>query len=136
LTQQEACGEIRDDHLQEVAMTAESDTPSVPEAQPSKAGVIQVYVVPPPDKAGQLGSANLVERFENRVDELGGSIGQIANRLRARLDADLRDEQDPKWRMEEVAVTFSLDLEAEGGVVVAKARAKAGFEVELKWKRA
>jgi hypothetical protein len=34
-----------------------------------------------------------------------------------------------------VALTFSLDLEAQAGVVVAKAKTTAGFEVELTWRR-
>lgn len=117
-------------------MTGENDPPEASEAQPGKTGVIQVRVVPSAEKAGQLATASLFERFESRVDELGSSIGEIANRLRSRLDADLHEENEPDWRMEEVSVTFSLDLEAEAGVVVAKARTTAGFEVELTWNRA
>jgi hypothetical protein len=96
---------------------------------------IQVRVVPPPERAGELAGQTLVERFEERVDELGDSIGEIARRLRDRLDADLEDDGGSATRLSDVTVTFSLDLEAEAGVVVAKARTSAGFEVALTWKR-
>lgn len=94
---------------------------------------IQVRVVPPPELEGELAGGTLVERFAERVDELGESIGEIARRLRARLDADLEQEPSSAWKLNQVAVTFSLDLEAEAGVVVAKAKTTAGFEVALTW---
>ena len=98
-------------------------------------GEIVVRVVPPPERAGELGGATLTERFIDRVDELAESIGDIARRLRSRLDADLADKTEAGWKLDEVTLTFSLDLEAEAGVVVAKARTSAGFEVTLTWKK-
>lgn len=98
-------------------------------------GEIVVRVIPPPERAGELGAATLTERFTERVDELGESIGEIAGRLRSRLDAELADERNAGWSLGEVTLTFSLDLEAEAGVVVAKAKTSAGFEVALTWKR-
>jgi hypothetical protein len=96
---------------------------------------IVVRVVPPPGREGELGGATLTERFEQRVDELGDSIGSIAKRLRERLDTELTEERTSAWGLDEVNLTFSLDLEAEAGVVVAKAKTTAGFEVALKWTR-
>ncbi len=96
---------------------------------------IRVSVVPPPERAGELAGGALVERFTNRVDELGDSIGEIALRLRSRLDADLARDQSSAWTLGEVVVTFSVDLEAEAGVVVAKAKTTAGFEVALTWRQ-
>lgn len=96
---------------------------------------IVVRVVPSPERAGELAGATLTERFEDRVDELCDSIGKIAQRLRARLETDLMEAQPAAWRLGEVAISFSLDLEAEAGVVVAKAKTTAGFEVSLSWTR-
>lgn len=96
-------------------------------------GEIVVRVVPPPERAGELAGATLTERFTDRVDELGESIGEIARRLRSRLDTDLADEKEAAWKLDEVTLAFSLDLEAEAGVVVAKAKTSAGFEVALTW---
>jgi hypothetical protein len=96
---------------------------------------IYIRVVPTPGREGDLGGPPLFERFEQRVDELGASIGNIARRLRTRLDSELDDPQSPVWNLDEVSLSFSLDLEAEAGVVVAKAKTHAGFEVNLKWAR-
>jgi hypothetical protein len=98
-------------------------------------GDIYVRVVPPPQRAGEL-AGTLLEKFAARVDELGASIGEIAERLRGRLEAELAAEDEgPSWMLDEVELSFSLDLEAEAGVVVAKAKTTAGFEVVLTWKR-
>ncbi len=96
---------------------------------------IRVQVSPDPQHAGELGGGSLVERFEDRVNELGASLGEIANRLRDQLDATLAESDDAGWRLNEVELSFSLDLEAEAGVVVAKASTTAGFEASLTWSR-
>jgi Trypsin-co-occurring domain 1 len=97
---------------------------------------IMVQVVPSPARAGQLAPSKTWESLEKRIDELGESIGEIADRLRSRLDASLaRSRQEPDWDLGEVEVKFSLDLEAEAGVVVMRAKTTAGFEVSLRWKR-
>ena len=97
---------------------------------------IKVQVVPSPAQAGQLSPGKAWESLERRIDELGESIGEIAERLRSQLDASLAaPEEKPAWHLGEVQVTFSLDLEAEAGVVVARAKTTAGFEVLLAWTR-
>lgn len=105
-----------------------------PEAVPKSK--IMVQVVPSPARAGQLSPGKTWESLEKRIDELGQSIGEIADRLRTQLDASLAPpEETPAWRLGEVGVTFSLDLEAEAGVVVARAKTTAGFEISLSWTR-
>jgi hypothetical protein len=97
---------------------------------------IRVQVVPSPARAGQLSPGKTWESLERRIDELGASIGEIADRLRTQLDTSLAPaEETPAWRLREVQVTFSLDLEAEAGVIVARAKTTAGFEVSLAWSR-
>ncbi len=96
---------------------------------------IIVRVVPDPARAGEATGAQLTERFADRVHELGASLGEIANELRGELERTLEQEPRDGWRLDEVALTFSLDLEAEAGVVVAKAKTSAGFEALLTWKR-
>jgi hypothetical protein len=73
---------------------------------------IVVRVVPRAGTEGELGGATLTERFEQRVDELGSSISDIAHRLRSRLDTELSEERSSAWGLNEVHLTFSLDLEA------------------------
>jgi Trypsin-co-occurring domain 1 len=96
---------------------------------------IKVRVVPRPEQEGELAGVTLTERFAQRVDELGDSIGEIAQRLREQLETDLTEEAPSAWHLGEVAVSFSMDLEAEAGVVVARAKSTAGFEVSLTWSR-
>ena len=102
-------------------------------AKPSE---INVRVVPPGGQLQEASGAPLTERLADRIDELGGSLGEIANQLRARLDAELTEPSSGGFALEEVALTFTLDLETEAGVVVAKAKAAAGFEAALTWRRA
>ncbi len=100
------------------------------------AGDIMIRVVPPPDRVGELAGATLTERFHERVDELAQSIGEVALELRERLDRELTQSDGGGWMLSDVSLTFSLDVEAEAGVVIAKAKTSAGFEVSLAWSRA
>jgi hypothetical protein len=96
---------------------------------------ILVQVVPSPSQAGELSRGTITERFGDRVAELGESLGEIANGLRQQLDRTLHAENSPGWGLEEVTLNFSLDLEAETGMVLVKGKTTAGFDVSLTWKR-
>lgn len=96
---------------------------------------IRVCVTPDPALAGELSGETLSERFADRVHELGEGLGQIANDLRDQLDATLKEDGSRGWGLEAVQLTFSLDLQAEAGVVVAKAKTAAGFEASMTWNR-
>jgi hypothetical protein len=96
---------------------------------------IVVYVEPDPRFAGEASGQVLPEKLAERIDELGDGLGKIANDLRARLDATLESDDGSGWGLEEVQLSFSLGLEAEAGIVVAKAKTAAGFEAALTWRR-
>jgi hypothetical protein len=100
-------------------------------------GDLEVYVEvrPDPQRAGDLAGGTLTEKFKQRVHELGASLGEIANDLRGQLEQELQEPETGGWRLDEIGLTFSLDLEAEAGVVVARAATSAGFEASLSWKR-
>lgn len=100
-----------------------------------QASSILVEVRPNPDLEGNLAGGKLTEKFAKRVDELGESLGEIANGLRDQLATTLDTSDDRGWGLDEVKLSFSLDLEAEGGVIVAKGKAAAGFEASLTWTR-
>jgi hypothetical protein len=96
---------------------------------------IYVQVRPDPLKAGELASlGDLREKLANRIDEVGDSLREIAGKLSRRFDELAAASADTTWRLGEVEITFSLDLEAEAGVVIARAKAGAGFEAKLTWK--
>lgn len=105
------------------------------ESTEPRVGEIQVRVIPGPVRAGEVRRDKATESFSKRVGELGKSLGTIANDLRAQIDATLDEPEQSGWLLDEVELTFSIDLEAEAGVVVAKARSSAGFEASLTWKR-
>jgi len=96
---------------------------------------IKVQVVPDPNRLGDLSGQTLTERFADRIRELGAGLGNIANDLREELDRTLTDGVGRSWRLDEVGLAFSLDLEAEAGIIVAKGRTTAGFEASMTWKR-
>jgi hypothetical protein len=89
--------------------------------------------VRPTGEAGDLtGQPAIPENFINRVDEIGQSLQEIADRLSQHLDHF--EKRESTWRLDQVELKFSLDLEAEAGVVIAKAKTTAGFEASLSWK--
>ncbi|GIG00149.1 hypothetical protein [Catellatospora citrea] len=102
---------------------------------------IHVRVVPAEGWTGDLSSGPLVEKMLDRVNELGDSIVTMARRLGERIAADDppvtgHSAAKPPWVLSQAQVTFSIDLEAEAGVIVSRAATSAGFEVCLTWSRA
>src|SRR5437867_2393537 len=96
---------------------------------------IVVEVRPHPGRAGELAGPNLLERFETRVSELGESPARIAMSLKGDLEARIDDDASGPWSLDEVELEFSLDLEAEAGIVVARGATRAGFHAKLTWRR-
>ena len=72
--------------------------------------------------------------FADRAVELGDSLDEVARTLRGRLN-ELGEHSEKGWDLDEVQLTFSLDLQAEAGVIIARASSKAGFQASLTWKR-
>lgn len=91
---------------------------------------ISVEVVLPPDRRGELGSP-LVERLVDRIDDVTEAVDEIARRVAARFHQLTKAGGD--WELDEVTLDFSLDIEAQAGVVVARATTSAAFAVSLKW---
>jgi hypothetical protein len=78
------------------------------------------------------GKPAMPESFMKRVDEVGQSLQEIADRLSEHLDR--LEKREAPWRLERVELKFSLDLEAEAGVIIARTKTSAGFEASLGWK--
>jgi hypothetical protein len=96
---------------------------------------IQVEVVPDPRFAGNVSPADLLERFKDRVEELGSAIGVVAERLRAALEQRLATTPEAAWELSEICLELGVNLEAEAGVVISKAKTGAAFQVSLTWSR-
>jgi Trypsin-co-occurring domain 1 len=90
--------------------------------------------VRPTQRTGDLSPRLLApEALSNRIEELGDSLKAVAQKLSARFD-EFSSESKKDWVLNEVELAFSLDLQAEAGIVIARSSASAGFEVTLKWK--
>jgi Trypsin-co-occurring domain 1 len=73
--------------------------------------------------------------FASRAGELGDSLNEVAGTLRGRLH-EIETRSEDGWDLDEIQLSFSLDLAAEAGVILARASTKAGFQASMTWKRA
>lgn len=77
------------------------------------------------------------EEFSRRSTEIADSVVDVAERFRSRLDDRMRaaDQSQVKgWRLDQVELSFQLAVQAEAGVIIAKATAGATFAAKLVWK--
>jgi hypothetical protein len=96
---------------------------------------ILVEVVSPVSTAGDLGPRiSLPERFQDRAAEVANSVADIAESLRDGLARRLRADPADSIGLDGVEMEFSVNLQSEAGVVIARASANAGFSVRLTWK--
>lgn len=96
---------------------------------------IYVEVVPHPGLAGDLSPAELVDKFSGRVTELGQALATVASQLRQTLDSRLAEPAESSWALSDVSVQMSINLEAEAGVVISRAKAGTAFQATLTWTR-
>ena len=96
---------------------------------------MHVEVLPDPTYAGRLAPIDLVERFQDRVEELGAAIGGIADRLHQALERQLTADGTNAWALQEVTLELGANLEAETGVLICKTKAAGSFQVSMKWSR-
>ena len=89
--------------------------------------------VRPSAAAGDLTGPTIPESFMSRVEDLGQSLKEIAERLSQQLE-DFEKKRAAGWQLERVELKFSFDLEAEAGIIIARTKTSAGFEASLAWK--
>jgi hypothetical protein len=79
--------------------------------------------------------APITDRLSNHMEEIGESLSEVASALHRRLDTELALQSHPAgaWGLNQVRLSFSLDLRSDGGVIVARDAANPGFEVALTW---
>jgi hypothetical protein len=97
---------------------------------------IKVEVVPKASTRGDLRSGTVTEKLLDRIDDVSNAVLEVSQKLKIRLDAGTDDILRPAvsaWALDSVEISFSMDLEAEAGVVVTRASASVGFEVKLCW---
>ena len=96
---------------------------------------IHVEVIPAPGSAGDLSPSDLVDRFSGRVGELGAALAAVASELRESLENRLVEPADGAWALDDVSLQISINLQAEVGVIITRAKTGAAFQATLKWSR-
>jgi hypothetical protein len=71
------------------------------------------------------------EEFNKRADEIADSIADVIDHLRVRLGKLLDQRADTGWHVGSVEIEFGVSVQAETGVIIAKATAGATFSARL-----
>jgi hypothetical protein len=89
--------------------------------------------VRPAQTSGDLAPRAVVpEEFKSRAGEIADSIAEIADHFRSRLGKLLRErDDDAGLRIGTVEIQFGIAVQAEAGVVIAKATAGATFSAKI-----
>jgi Trypsin-co-occurring domain 1 len=88
--------------------------------------------VRPASESGDLGPGGpSLEQFSRRAAEIAESIAQIAEEFRSRLQKTLRKPEESGWRTESIELGFEIAVQAEAGVVIARAVSGATFSAKL-----
>jgi len=77
----------------------------------------------------------LPESFASRAAELADTITGVSADLRDHLEANMAGEDTHLWRLASVQLSFELALQAEAGVVIARASTGATFSATLTWSK-
>ncbi|GHC75098.1 CU044_2847 family protein [Streptomyces flavofungini] len=70
------------------------------------------------------------EQFERRAGEIADSVAQVAEQFRSRLEQVLRPSK-AGWGVESIEVGFDISVQADVGVIIAKATSGATFSARL-----
>ncbi len=88
--------------------------------------------VRPVTASGDLGPrASVPEDFTSRAAEVANGIGEVVDQFHSQLGKTLDQRDDSSWRIRTVEIGFDIAVQAEAGVVIAKATAGATFSVHL-----
>jgi hypothetical protein len=88
--------------------------------------------VRPVGSSGELASRTAVpEDFNTRADEIARSITEVIDHLRTGLGKLLEQKDDSGWRVASIEIEFGISVQAETGVIIAKATAGATFAARL-----
>lgn len=88
--------------------------------------------VRPRSISGDLGPRGAaLEDFRSRADEIIESVAQVTTQFRSRFEQLLTPEGDGRWDVDTIEIGFDLAVQAEAGVVIAKASTSATLSAKL-----
>jgi Trypsin-co-occurring domain 1 len=97
---------------------------------------ILLEVRPAPVSGDLAPRAMVPEEFRSRAGEVAESIAEVVETFRSRLGRLLDKRDDSAWRVGSIEVAFDIAVQAEAGVIIAKATAGATFSARLVLKAA
>lgn len=71
------------------------------------------------------------EEFRRRAAEIAESVAETADEFRSKLARTLKRPSETGWSVESVEIGFQIAVQAEAGVIIAKATAGTTFSVRL-----
>ena len=87
-------------------------------------------------KAGEVSPKPAIpERLEKRLADLTNTLNELSSKIGEGLEELSAKQTRGGFRVDEIEVKVNIDLESEAGVVIARAKASAGFEASITWKR-
>ena len=88
--------------------------------------------VRPAATSGDLAPRAMVpEEFKSRAGEIADSIAEVVDHFRSRLGKVLGQPDESGWRVGSIEIEFDIAVQAETGIVIAKATAGATFSARL-----
>jgi hypothetical protein len=96
---------------------------------------ILVAVRPSPHTVRDLASGIPAERLAERMDEIAATLETVIVGLRQRLNAVVTSPTPDGMTVAEVQLAFSIELQAEAGIVLARASTSTGLEATVTWRR-
>lgn len=95
-------------------------------------GVEIMVEVLPLSTSGDLAPRVAVpEQFRLRAGEIADSVAEVADQFRERLARVLHRPSELDWGVDSIEIGFDLAIQAEAGVVIAKASTSATFSAKL-----
>lgn len=88
--------------------------------------------VRPAGTSGELASRTGVpEEFKKRADEIARSISDVIDHLRAGFRDLVEQKDDAGWKVGSLEIEFGISVQAETGVIIAKATGGATFAARV-----
>jgi Trypsin-co-occurring domain 1 len=82
--------------------------------------------------SGDLGPGRpTLEQFGRRASEIADGIAGIADEFRSRLERTMRKPDEGGWHADSIELRFDIAVQAEAGVVIARAVSGATFSAKL-----
>jgi hypothetical protein len=71
------------------------------------------------------------EEFRRRAGEIADGVAEVADQFRSRLERVLTTRDDAGWGVDSIEIGFDIAVQAEAGVVIAKATTGATLSARL-----